>query len=423
MGDAASAADLLGLRDASGPGLEFDPSHPINRGLDGWWPFDQSGGTVVRDISGKRNHGTLVNSNNTATSGWGSNRLGRVINFDGTDDHVNVGPNVIRQTGSFTVSCWFQYTTADRAILGRGLDAFPDAWSMTTRTTSGNKLDCFVVTTSGGVAAYGFVGATTLVTGQIYHLVVEYHEANTLKAWLNNREEGSASLAGTSVLRTTTSDVFFGRGENGGGALRHYAGSIANARVFARRLASSERAALYAERSIGRVDLDAPLYFAVGGSAPIVHDLVANSIVSAATVGTPALGQTHVLAATSIASAATVGTPALGQRHVLAATSIASAATVGTPALGQRHVLAATSIASAATVGTPALGQTHVLAATSIASAATVGTPALNAAVAVVPAFRTYTLPAAARRHTLAADLRSYRLRAAPRRYTAPPEA
>ena len=226
--------------------LRLDGADPINRGLVGFWPLTDKAGSRARDISPRRADGNLVNFGYTAGSGWGSGQSGPAVFFDGTNDHVNVGQR-IPQNGSFSASLWFKYNTANRAFFGRGLDIFPDAWSVSALVTAGNVINVTVVTTSGGPAGYGFSGTTTLTAGNWYHVVIVYQEAGTISAYLNGSLEGSASLSGSSVLRTANSETFFGLGENGGGVNRWLNGAINNARIFNRVVRPFEVDRLYAD--------------------------------------------------------------------------------------------------------------------------------------------------------------------------------
>ena len=66
--------ELLGSRI-----LRPDYSMPINRGLVGWWPFNEQMGGRALDISGKNNHGTL-----TSGVSW----AGSMLKFPGSENRV-----------------------------------------------------------------------------------------------------------------------------------------------------------------------------------------------------------------------------------------------------------------------------------------------------------------------------------------------
>lgn len=113
--------------------------------------------------------------------------------------------------------------------------------------------------------------------------------------------------------------------------------------------------------------------------------LTALGLVSASSVGTPALSQNHALAPTGLTCTSVVGTPAISQNHILVASGVSSASAVGAPSLSQNHALTALGPASASSVGTPTLGQNHAIAALPVASASTVGAPALSQNHALEP--------------------------------------
>ncbi len=62
---------------------------PNNLGLVGYWSFEDATGTIVTDFSGNGNVGTLTNMD--ANTDWVAGKLGKALDFDGTDDYVSVG--------------------------------------------------------------------------------------------------------------------------------------------------------------------------------------------------------------------------------------------------------------------------------------------------------------------------------------------
>jgi len=64
--------------------LKWPPIFPLDKGLVLWLPFDDRSGAVLRDRSGKGNHGTLYGPT------WVAGRRGSALSFDGVDDYVEV---------------------------------------------------------------------------------------------------------------------------------------------------------------------------------------------------------------------------------------------------------------------------------------------------------------------------------------------
>src|SRR5688500_4148301 len=88
-------------------------SHPLNRGLVGWWlpGFGGRTGQVLRDLSGNHTHGTLTNM---ASDDWipATGRPGGfgALNFDGSNDHVlNSSPSsLLNGMTGLTISFWWR---------------------------------------------------------------------------------------------------------------------------------------------------------------------------------------------------------------------------------------------------------------------------------------------------------------------------
>lgn len=81
-------------------GSELDRSHPLAKGLVGYWSMQEGAGEFVNDISGFGNKGTLTNGPT-----WQPGKFGSALNFDGTNDYVDIAGNV-DVTGTRTVSLW-----------------------------------------------------------------------------------------------------------------------------------------------------------------------------------------------------------------------------------------------------------------------------------------------------------------------------
>ena len=75
--------------------------------LVGWWKFDEESGTSAPDASGAGNDGTLVNTDDDE---WVSGKFGNALDFDGTDDYVDiVGSESLNLTDNFSISYWVKH--------------------------------------------------------------------------------------------------------------------------------------------------------------------------------------------------------------------------------------------------------------------------------------------------------------------------
>ena len=82
------------------------PSIDLNRGLAGWWKFDETKGVVAKDSSGKKRNGELKNFDSD-TIQWVKGPVGNALRFDGEDDFVDVGD--LEWGGECSFSAWVKY--------------------------------------------------------------------------------------------------------------------------------------------------------------------------------------------------------------------------------------------------------------------------------------------------------------------------
>ncbi len=96
-----------------------------------YWKFDEGSGEVIHDFSGNSHNGTLIvgsGGTQSATSSiWTNGLSGKIngsLNFDGTDDIVNMGTSTAFNIATGTVSVWFNlnsHTILDKTIIGKDL--------------------------------------------------------------------------------------------------------------------------------------------------------------------------------------------------------------------------------------------------------------------------------------------------------------
>jgi hypothetical protein len=89
--------------------------------LVGYWSFDEGSGGIAKDESGNGNDGTLENGTE-----WTAGKFGAAVQFDGTDDYVNLGNvDTFSITGDLTFSLWVKisaYPTSWRNMLSKLVD-------------------------------------------------------------------------------------------------------------------------------------------------------------------------------------------------------------------------------------------------------------------------------------------------------------
>ncbi|MBU0478049.1 LamG domain-containing protein [bacterium] len=82
--------------------FNFTSSATAEEGLVAYWNFDEGKGSVLHDLSGNKNHGTIVNAS------WARTEDGHALKFGESDTHyVNCGENPsLNITGDMTIMAW-----------------------------------------------------------------------------------------------------------------------------------------------------------------------------------------------------------------------------------------------------------------------------------------------------------------------------
>lgn len=95
----------------------------IHLGLIGHWNFDEPTGSIVKDVSGFANTGTVVQGTApdapSANVQWATSHWGLGLDLDGQNTWVRVNPsqsiNSTGRTGKFTVAAWIKPRTSGTA--------------------------------------------------------------------------------------------------------------------------------------------------------------------------------------------------------------------------------------------------------------------------------------------------------------------
>lgn len=238
----ASDADGNGNLASSDLVVKASDSSVSSLGLAGYWPFDESGGSVAFDLSGAGNNGTLFNLGN-------ANRVGGVwagaLSFNGTNGYVGVSNNL---GDDFTLSLWIKTTQVfpqtDNTFAGTGL-----IWS-----DVGGTHNDFVLggtRSAGGINRLSFFtgnpdtsvnGTKTISNGRWTHLAVVRKRATGERRLFVNGVLDVVSFGSTNVLRDNLAMAIGGNTLDG----HYFLGLIDEVRAYNRALSDSEVAALAA---------------------------------------------------------------------------------------------------------------------------------------------------------------------------------
>ena len=148
------------------------------RGCVGAWnPGLGPSGLVLREWSGRKNHGTLTNGPVWSTS---TGRHG--IELDGVNDSINI--NRIQFDSAYSLSCYFlqKAVVETRIIFGDSTDSGPFIGSLASATTISYR------GITGAVLGYT---VPAMAANVLYHLTVTRSPANLIRVFLNGAESSS----------------------------------------------------------------------------------------------------------------------------------------------------------------------------------------------------------------------------------------
>ena len=226
----ATAEDNAGNESVASSGLSVDtPAVPPTTGgpqLIAGYPFEESTGLSVLDLSGNGNNGTLAGGAVRNLSG----ETGEAIEFNGADSSISLGTLDIT-TPTMSIALWFNpddFGIADARLISKanGTAGSAHFWMISTISQSGqNRLRFRLKTENGGTST--LIGNTALIPGVWTHVTATY-DGVTMKLFQNSIEVGSLAKTGTI---STSSSIEAWIGANPGNT-RYFDGLIDDVRIY-----------------------------------------------------------------------------------------------------------------------------------------------------------------------------------------------
>jgi len=224
---------------------ELDPN------LMAHWKFDETYGTSAADSSGNENTGTLYNMTD---SDWIEGKIGNALDFDGSDDYVQVADHssISFGTGSFSIAFWIKDDVfdGDGEILING--------SSGGSGETGNRYEIGNTNSYGGstTGAMVFVidhnstndkkvinsSPETFVTGEWVHCVCIRNAANQKLYIYKNGQEVKNVIGHAKDIDSPFEPLYIAQDEDGG---QRFEGQLDDIRFYDYVLLQNEIDALY----------------------------------------------------------------------------------------------------------------------------------------------------------------------------------
>ncbi len=222
-------------------GTQLDWSNSLNKGLVGFWLFNEGHGNKVNDLSMNGNVGTLTNMAfpPTAASGWNPGRKGIGLNFNDVNDYVDAGNKACLDiTNAITIGAWVKPNKLETAYLvKKASSGLTDGYELSLSLSTNKAFFRVNQFTSSNI--YRINSTTSYpINGTWAHLVVVYDGIN-MKIYFNGAPDGS--IAGPASILTNTDNLEIG----GPDAAEYFSGSFDEVRIYNRALNAKEIMKLY----------------------------------------------------------------------------------------------------------------------------------------------------------------------------------
>ncbi len=221
-------------------GICLNRSHPLSRGLVGFWLFNEGSGGQVFDLSGYGNTGTLTGLA-TVTNG----KFGSGIDFDGVtgSGYVSIpNPGAILDGKHLTIVCWLNWNK-DNDTYPRIIDRVHDGQFAFYFADGNNKLS-YALATAGGTIGRQASGSPPVTQNQWMQCVLTY-DGSDARVYLDGILKETYGTGISGGLNASVSAMRIGERADGSGRL--FDGQIDHVMIWNRALFASEVALLHRE--------------------------------------------------------------------------------------------------------------------------------------------------------------------------------
>jgi sialidase-1 len=210
--------------------LQVPLQHPADDGLVLYLPFQEGSGRKARDLSGKDNHGILING-----PVWGAGKHGWGLVLDGIDDKVRIqyDPSMDLEGKDFTLMAWIKpdsFSQNNPIIVGDW--NFRISLGVDESATSTSELEVWINSSENRVDT----SSNSISTGQWQHAAVTFRNSTRKLTFYVNGAQSSSTTA-------TNTPNGFANGWGVGGELginSHFDGMIDEVLVYDRVLSADE---------------------------------------------------------------------------------------------------------------------------------------------------------------------------------------
>jgi len=204
----------------------------------GWWKFDESSGLTAADSSGNSNTGALVNMNG---SEWVGGKYGNALDFDGTEDYVQIPSDSVIERGdaatyALSASFWFKSAlvvppTSPTTLLGTG----DGGWFIGNFGNSADEVVFVAWTLTSSSAGYTEIldnNPVSVFDNGWHHVVAQFDSANAVMTLIIDGISSSTNIhtSAPRIRNLFSAPVLIGENHRETG--RYWDGLIDDVRIY-----------------------------------------------------------------------------------------------------------------------------------------------------------------------------------------------
>ena len=205
-------------------------------GIAGEWRFDTGSGNTAFDTSGNGNNGTCVNMGANCT--WTTGKILNALDFDGTDDNVNVGnAGNYTDTDTFTLSAWIKVNGGKDGTIVSRRDGDTTQWQWVAQA---GVLRLYTGTNHNSAASY--------IQDSNWHFVATVVNGASSQHYIDGIASGSTFSP--SITSQSLNTLIGARGDGAGGIGFVFNGTIDEVKIHNRVLSAAEITELYNDTAL-----------------------------------------------------------------------------------------------------------------------------------------------------------------------------
>jgi len=227
------------------PGLVLTGSaEGADLSLAGWWRFDEGSGVTIYDRSGNENNGTL-----NGNPQWVAGKIGGALEFDGKDDYLDCGNYAsLDITDKVTIAVWVKTNDAGNSQHNPYVTKGDHSYAIKHHIS--NSIEFFIYHDKNWHLVHFPVDGS--FNGVWHHLAGTYDGTN-LKLYIDGKLEATNAYTGS--IASSNFSVNIGRNAQ---TEQFYKGAIDDVRIYKRALMQDEIAAIYADKTTGKITSNIP---------------------------------------------------------------------------------------------------------------------------------------------------------------------